>query len=88
MPAASAFTATYLDPTAGTLVSKNPSPWLRFTVANAVFDLVRLLNDGNSAANAQAEITRKVRHMRTLYKAAGLLGASTIITDFQAITTP
>lgn len=88
MPAASAFAATYLDPAAGTLVSKNPAPFLRFQVANAVADLVRLLNDGLSAANAQAEITRKRRHQQNLWKAAALLGAATIVTDFQAITTP
>jgi hypothetical protein len=87
MPAASAFATTYLDPAAGTLVNKNPRPFLRFQVANAVYDLVRFLNEGATAVNAQAEVSRKQRHMKALYRASYVLGAATIITDFQAITT-
>jgi hypothetical protein len=86
VPAASAFAATYLDPTAGTLVGKQPN--VRFRVANAVYDLTKLLNEGTSAANAQASVLLKRRHTKSLYDAASLLDANTIITDFRAITTP
>jgi hypothetical protein len=86
MPAASAFSATYLDAPSASLVSKNPN--VRFWIAGAVYDLTRLLNDGMSAANAQAQIAGKRRHQKFLWAGASVLGASTIVTDFQAITTP
>jgi hypothetical protein len=71
MPAASAFATTYLDPAAGTLVNKNPRPFLRFQVANAVYDLVRFLNEGANAPSTRRprRSTRKQRHMKALYRA-------------------
>jgi len=84
VPAASAFCATYLDPTAGTLY---PNPH-RHRVANAVTDLTLLLGRGESAANAQAQIQAKRRHMTQLWRAARILNSAQIVTDFNAITTP
>lgn len=84
MPAASAFSATYLDAPAGTLYPSTQ----RYRVAGAVADLTALLTTGLSAANAQAQVAAKRRHMDQLYKAARILNSATIITDFQAITTP
>ena len=84
MPAATAFSATYLDAPAGTLYPNTQ----RYRVAGAVEDLTLMLQRGESAASAQAEVGRKRRHMQGLWRAAAILNAPTIVTDFQAITTP
>ena len=88
-PSAATFNSTYLDPPSGSLYAPTArGGTIRFRVANAVYVLLRLINEGNSAATAQAQIAARKRHMDNLWRAAGVLNANTIITDFQSITGP
>lgn len=83
MPAASAYATTYLQP-------GGPLPiGHRQKVAGPLYALVDQLNRGATAPNAQAAVNTK-RTTKVLHAAMAASSPyqATLVSDFQAITTP